>query len=171
MFLPARTLRVSVATAAAALAVTVGLTACGSDDSDSDAGATTTTSATTSAAATTTAEAAEGAPTAEELQATLDLVADPAKTTPEKTAVIVNGEQRAANIDQMNAALAGYGTLTFAVSDIVVTGEAATAQVVITAPQGTAPAMPMTWERVDGTWKLSDLTACTLLQFAQAPCQ
>ncbi|WP_232331850.1 nuclear transport factor 2 family protein [Nocardia puris] len=156
-----------MATAAAALAVTVGLTACGSDDSDSDAGATTT----TSAAATTTAEAAEGAPTAEELQATLDLVADPAKTTPEKTAVIVNGEQRAANIDQMNAALAGYGTLTFAVSDIVVTGESATAQVVITAPQGTAPAMPMTWERVDGTWKLSDLTACTLLQFAQAPCQ
>ncbi|WP_067847668.1 hypothetical protein [Nocardia lijiangensis] len=175
MLLPAKTLRVSVATAAAALAVTVGLTACGSDDSSDTAATGTSAVATTSAAATTGAtgghdHAAGDAPKAEELQATLALVADPSKPTAEKTAVIVDGQKRAANIDQMNQLLAGYGQLTFVVTDVKAEGETATAQVVITSPHGSAPAMPMTWQHVVGKWKLSDATACTMLGFAQAPC-
>ncbi|TQM32248.1 nuclear transport factor 2 family protein [Nocardia bhagyanarayanae] len=174
MLLPAKTLRLSVATAAAALAVTVGLTACGSDDSSETAATTTAAAATTTAATTGAAgghdHAGEDAPKAEELQATLALVADPSKPTAEKTAVIVDGEKRTANIDQMNQLLAGYGQLTFAVTDVKTEGETATAQVVITSPHGSAPAMPMTWQHVDGKWKLSDATACTLLGFAQAPC-
>ncbi|MEV6428241.1 hypothetical protein [Nocardia sp. NPDC051463] len=168
MLLPARTLRVSVATAAAAIIVTLGLTACGSDDKSDTATATT-----TSAVATSTDHGAHGAataPTADELKATLALMADPAKSTAEKTAIIVDGDKRTTNIDQMNQALAGYGTLTFAVTDVKVEGTTATAQVVITSPHGAAPAMPMTWEHVDGKWKLSDATACTMLGFAQAPC-
>ncbi|MGV9820558.1 hypothetical protein [Nocardia xishanensis] len=164
-----------MATAAAALAVTVGLTACGSDDSSDTAATSSSVAATTSAAASTGAtgghdHAAGDAPKPEELQATLALVADPSKPTSEKTAVIVDGQKRAANIDQMNQLLAGYGQLTFAVSDVKTEGETATAQVVITSPHGSSPAMPMTWQHVDGKWKLSDATACTMLGFAQAPC-
>ncbi|WP_307651576.1 hypothetical protein [Nocardia xishanensis] len=163
-----------MATAAAALAVTVGLTACGSDDSSDTAATSSSVAATTSAASTGATgghdHAAGDAPEPEELQATLALVADPSKPTSEKTAVIVDGQKRAANIDQMNQLLAGYGQLTFAVTDVKTEGETATAQVVITSPHGSSPAMPMTWQHVDGKWKLSDATACTMLAFAQAPC-
>jgi hypothetical protein len=170
MLLPARTLRVSVATAAAALAVTIGLTACGSDDK-SDAKATTSAVTASAAASSTAGHGDHAAPTAETLQAVLDGLADPTKSTADKTKLLVDGEKRASNIDRMNQALGNYGTLIFAVADITTTqGDSATAQVTITSPHGTAPAMPMTWNHVDGVWKLSDASGCMVLGFAQAPC-
>jgi expansin (peptidoglycan-binding protein) len=173
MLLAARTLRVSVATAAVALAVTIGSTACGSDDK-SDAKATTSASAvTSSAAASSTAghgDHAAAAPTAETLQAVLDGLADPTKSTTDKTKLLVDGEKRASNIDRMNQALGNYGKLIFAVADTTTQGDSATAQVTITSPHGTAPAMPMTWNHVDGVWKLSDASGCMMLGLAQAPC-
>ncbi|MFE3443046.1 hypothetical protein ACFXNW_08440 [Nocardia sp. NPDC059180] len=174
MLLPVRALRFSVA-AAATVALSLGMTACGSDDDSSDTAATST-SATTSAAAAATSGAEHGdhgtgeAPTPETLQGVLDKLASPDVPTAEKTQLIVNGEQRTANIDQMNAALAGYGTLTFGVADVTTEGSTATAQVTIGSPNGAAPPMPLTWENVDGTWKLSDASGCLLLGFAQAPC-
>ncbi|MFC8042677.1 hypothetical protein [Nocardia sp. NPDC057353] len=166
-----------MATVAAAAAVTLGLAGCGSDDS-SDTAATSTSAVASSAAASSTAAAsssqagaaAAAAPTPAELQATLDKLADPATPTAEKTALIVDGEQRAAAIDQLTQALAGYGKLTFQVSDVTVAGTTATGQTVINSPNGAAPATPLTWENVDGSWKLSDATACTLLGFAMIPC-
>lgn len=171
MLLPAKSLRLCVATSAAALALTAGLAGC-SDDESSDTAATSTSAAATSAAATSSASGDHdhAAPTAEELQGTLTLFADPAKTTADKTAVVVDGDKRAANIDTMNQVLGGYGPLTFAISDIKTEGESATAQVVITSPHGVAPAMPLTWQHEDDKWKISDASACTLLAFAQAPC-
>ncbi|MEU2035298.1 hypothetical protein [Nocardia amamiensis] len=168
MPLPARTLRVSVATAAAALAISCGLAACGSDD---DSAATTTSAASATATSNTHGHGdhATGAPTAETLQAVLVKLADPTVPTAEKTKLIVNGEQRASNIDRMNAGLQGY-KLTFTVADITSQGNTANAQVTITSPHGSAPAVPLTWENVDGTWKLSDASGCLLLGFAQAPC-
>lgn len=168
MLLPARTFRLSVAMAAAAAAVTVGLTACGSDDK-SDAKATTSAAASTSAAGHGDHGTA-AAPTAEALTAVLDTLSDPTKTTADKAKLIVNGDKRTANIDQMNKSLANYGKLTYAVTDITTSANTATAQVTITSPHGAAPAMPMTWEHVDGTWKLSDASGCLMLGFAQAPC-
>ncbi|MET8649785.1 nuclear transport factor 2 family protein [Nocardia aurea] len=172
MLLPARTLRFCVATAAAAIAVTVGLTGCGSDDdSGSATGTTATASTTTTASATTGSGQAAGAtPSVEELQTTLAILSDPAKTTQDKVAIVVDGEKRATNIESMTKALAGYGTLKFVVSDVKVTGDTATAQVVISSPNGDAPPMPLTWQQVGGKWKLSDASACVLLGFAQAPC-
>ena len=41
-----------------------------------------------------------------------------------------------------------------AVKDVVVTGTTANANVDVTTVHGTG-AMPLTWENVDGTWKLS----------------
>jgi expansin (peptidoglycan-binding protein) len=170
MLLAARTLRVSVATAAAALAVTIGSTACGSDDK-SDAKATTS-AVTSSAAASSTAGHGDhaAAPTAETLQAVLDGLADPTKSTTDKTKLLVDGEKRASNIDRMNQALGNYGKLIFAVAETTTQGDSATAQVTITSPHGTAPAMPMTWNHVDGVWKLSDASGCMMLGLAQAPC-
>nr|WP_067659132.1 hypothetical protein [Nocardia harenae] len=177
MLLPSRALRVSVATVAAAAAVTLGLAGCGSDDS-SDTAASTSAVASSAAAASSTAAASSSqagadnaaGPTPAQLQATLDKLADPATPTADKTAVVVDGEKRAAAIEQLTQALAGYGKLTFAVSDVTVAGNTATAPTVITSPNGAAPAIPLTWENVGGSWKLSDATACTLLGFAQIPC-
>ncbi|MFC9895664.1 hypothetical protein ACFVMC_18420 [Nocardia sp. NPDC127579] len=152
-----------MASAAVALAVTAGASACGSDDKSDTAS---TSGAVTSSAA---GHGDHAAPSAADLQATLVLLADPAKPTADKTAIVVDGAKRQANIETMNRALAGYGTLTFAVSDVKVDGTEATAQVITTSPHGAAPAMPMTWEHVDGAWKLSDASACTLLAFV-APC-
>ncbi|WP_330229993.1 hypothetical protein OHA40_28910 [Nocardia sp. NBC_00508] len=167
MLLPARTLRVSLATAAAALAISCGLAACGSDD---DSAATTTTVAATATSSTHShGDHAAGAPTAETLHAVLVKLADPTVATAEKAKLIVNGEQRTANIDKMNAGLQGYA-LTFTVADITTQGNTANAQVTIGSPHGAAPAVPLTWEDVDGTWKLSDASGCLLLGFAQAPC-
>ncbi len=173
MLLPPRTVRVTVATAAAALAVTIGLTGCG----DSDDSSTKTTSSSTSIAAAPSSDSATpapsgqtaGAPTAETLKETLVKFGDPAVSTDDKSKLIVNGEARKSNIDQMNGMLAGY-TLTFAVDNVVTSGNTATADVTITSPHGTAPAFPVTWEQVDGTWKISDNSGCLLLGFAQAPC-
>jgi len=175
MHRPTRSLRAGIVTAAAAIALTVGLVGCSDDESDTAATSTTSTSAaaTTSATASTGA-GAEGhshdAPTAAELQATLDQFADPAKPAAEKTGLIIDGDKRVANIEMMNAALGGYGALTFTVTDVTVEGETATAPVVITSPHGAAPAMPLTWQHEDDAWKISDASACTLLGFAQAPC-
>ncbi|MEV6135520.1 hypothetical protein AB0L63_05540 [Nocardia sp. NPDC051990] len=170
MLLPARTLRTSMVIAATAVAAIVGLTGCGSGDK-SDAKATSTTSAAAPTSATGHGDhGSAAAPTAETLIAVLDTFSDPAKPTSEKTKLIVDGEKRIANINQMNQTLGGYGKLTYAVADITTSGNSATAQVTITSPHGTVPAMPMTWEHVDSTWKLSDASGCLMLGFAQAPC-
>ncbi|WP_040735675.1 hypothetical protein [Nocardia tenerifensis] len=163
MLLPARTLRVSVATAAAALAVTVGLAACGSDDDKSD------TKVSSSSAVAAGTSAAAAAPTPDTLQAVLVKLSDPAVPTLEKAKLIVDGEKRTANIDQMNKGLAGY-KLTYAVADVTTQGNTATAQVTVTSPHGAPPAIPMSWEKVGDTWKLSDTSGCLLLGLAQAPC-
>lgn len=151
--------------AAAAVTVTLGVSACGSDD---DKASDTATSSTT-AAATTTSAAAAAAPTAEELQTPLNALADPAKSAAEKAAGVVNGEARLANIEAMTAALATYGQITFVVKDIAVQGATANANVDVTTVHGTA-AMPLSWDEVDGTWKLSDASTCQLLALGRAPC-
>ncbi|WP_054813094.1 hypothetical protein [Nocardia arizonensis] len=176
MLLTARTLRVCVATAAVAIATTVGLTGCGSDAESDTAASATSTAITTSAAAVTTGSAGHGdhsaaaAPSAEQLRTTLATFADPAETAQAKVAIVVDGQKRASNIETMTKALAGYGALKFVVNDVKVDGQSATAQVVISSPNGDAPPMPLTWQQVDGTWKISDPSACVLLGFAQAPC-
>ena len=159
--------------AASAVALSLGLAACSSDDDSSSDASTTTSAETTTAAATSTGtesapEPAAGEPSAEDLQAVLVALSDPAKPAAEKTALIVNGETRLANLEAMTTALAGYGQITYVVKDVVVTGTTANANVDVTTVHGTG-AMPLTWENVDGTWKLSDASGCMLLA-AAAPC-
>jgi hypothetical protein len=162
--------------AAGAIILAVGLTACGSDDDTADVGGGTTTTSTATANSSSAAPDSSSAttdsstaPTAAELQSTLALIVDPARPMTERTAVIVNGDARTANLDAVAKALANYGQITFVIDQITVTGNTATAQVQITSPHGTLPT-PMSWEQVDGTWKLSDASACQILAMGGVAC-
>lgn len=161
---------------ACAVAAVLALGACSSDDS-SDSSATSTSVAATSSAsaassATTSAAAAAAAPTADELNAQLVALIDPAKPIAEKTALVVDGTNRQANIETMGTALGGNPAykITFTVENVKVDGETATADVAVVSPHGAMPAAPWTWELEDGTWKLSDTSACVLLEMGRASC-
>lgn len=177
MQLPARTRRLSrvAAATAAAAALALGLTACGSDDGGD--------TATTGSAAVSTSAAAHDhdddhdhgetapAPTAESLQAGLEQITNPDVPVDEKVKLIDDGENRRDILEKLNAALQTYRGIGYQVGEVTVDGDTATGQTTITSPSGqSAPPMPLTWEYDDGTWKLSDASACVLFGFAQLPC-
>lgn len=174
MFLRTRFVQRSVV-AAGALALAVGMTACGSDDDTSDATGATSVAVTTSVATTTPTSSAAAppapvaAPDPVALQGTLTLIVDQASPVGEKTAVLVNGNEQSANLEKLTQALADYGVISFVVGDIVVTGQTATSTVQITSPHGTASS-PMTWEQIDGYWKLTEASFCQLLTMGGVPC-
>lgn len=153
-----RTLRVSLATVAALAAVTATVTACSSDDKGSSSTNTSVSSA-----------AAAPAPTAESLQSVLTAFADPAKPAADKAKLVVDGDKRLGNIETMNQGLAHY-QVSFAVGEIKQDGTKADAKVSVTSPHGTMPDVPMAFQYADGTWKLSDAGACTVLGMARAAC-
>ena len=72
----------------------------------------------------------------------------------------------------MSAALGGNPAyaITFNVDNVKVDGQTATADVAVVSPHGAAPATPWTWELEDGSWKLSDTSACVLLEMGRASC-
>ncbi|WP_338892311.1 hypothetical protein [Rhodococcus sovatensis] len=159
-----RTSSAFVALAAAAL-VAAGCSSGEDSDHSSESSA-----ATTSEAPTTASAADATAPTVEELTESLALVVAPNVDAATKAADIENGQARLANLEQMTAALANYGEITFQVDEPTVEGETATALVAIATPRGTAAPTPNTWVLIDGDWKVSDASACQLLAMGQAPC-
>jgi hypothetical protein len=167
--------RVAAATAAAA-ALALGLTACGSDDDGGDTAAASSVAATTSAAAHNHDDDHDHgdtapAPTAQSLQSNLEQITNPDVPVDEKVKLIDDGENRRGLLEQLNAALQTYRGITFQVGEVTVDGETATGLTTITSPSGqSAPPMPLTWEHDDGTWRLSDASACVLFGFAQIPC-
>jgi hypothetical protein len=167
--------RVAAATAAAA-ALALGLTACGSDDDGGDTAAASSVAATTSAAAHDHDDDHDHgdtapAPTAQSLQSNLEQITNPDVPVDEKVKLIDDGENRRGLLEQLNAALQTYRGITFQVGEVTVDGETATGLTTITSPSGqSAPPMPLTWEHDDGTWRLSDASACVLFGFAQIPC-
>ncbi|WP_063061219.1 nuclear transport factor 2 family protein [Nocardia sienata] len=178
MQLPARTRRLSrvAAATAAAAALALGLTACGSDDDSGDAAASSSVAVSTSAAAHDHGDDHDhgdtaAAPTAESLQAGLEQITNPDVPVDEKVKLIDDGENRRDILEKLNAALQTYRGITYQVGEVTVDGDTATGVTTITSPSGqSAPPMPLTWEYEDGTWKLSDASACVLFGFAQLPC-
>lgn len=152
-----------------AVLIAVGVTACGSGSDTADTAAQQ--SSVTAAATVVPSSAAPSAaaPADTQLQQTLEQFVDPTTPVAEKVAAVVNGAQRTANIEAMTAALANYGRVTFVVRNIKADGRSAVADVDVTSPHGTVP-VPMTWENVDGTWKLSDASTCALLAMGRAGC-
>lgn len=126
--------------------------------------------ATTSETQTATTEAAAAAPTTDELTQSLALLVDPNVDAATKADTIENGQARLPNLEQMTAALANYGEITFQVDEPTVEGETSTALVAIATPRGAAAPTPNTWVLIDGDWKVSDASACQLLAMGQAPC-
>lgn len=154
----------------AAVSAALLIAGCSSSDDSDHADHSSETAAATTSATTSTAAAAVAAPTIEELTDSLTLLVAPDVDAPTKAAEIENGQARLANLDQMTAALANYGEITFQVQEPTVEGETATALVAIATPRGAAAPSPNTWVLVDGKWKVSDTTACQLLAMGQAPC-
>ncbi|MGO4201611.1 nuclear transport factor 2 family protein [Rhodococcus sp. TAF43] len=155
--------------AAGVLVAALGMTACSSEDSsDSSDSAAATSSATTSAAASTTSAASAAAPSTEVLQAQLTTFFDPNAAATAKAAVVENGEQRAALLEQLNGVLAGY-PLTAEVKEVTVEGGTATAVTQIAGPHGGAP-VPVTFTQKDGAWVISDASTCEILGMGKVSC-
>ncbi|WP_040772022.1 hypothetical protein [Rhodococcus rhodnii] len=163
-----------------ALAATALLVAgCANEDTDtSPESAPTVTTGAAAASATADQTEAEGggetagaadAPTAEELQDQLTLLADPAQPIDAKVAVVENGEERRPNLEAMTAAMTNY-QVGFEVTDVQAEGDTATADVAVESPHGTAAPTPWTWVEADGEWKVSDESTCALLGMARAGC-
>lgn len=157
---------------ACAVAAVFALGACSSDDNTDSAATSSASAASSTTAASASSAAAVAAPTAEELNASLAALIDPAKPTTEKSALVADGSALASNIDTMSAALGGNPAyqISFTVDNVKVEGQTATADVAVVSPHGAAPATPWTWELEDGTWKLSRTSACVLLEMGRASC-
>lgn len=160
--------------AAGAVLVALALVACGSSDSDTAADAPSSTSAQAAGSSTATPTPTVPdlpAPDTQVLQDSLARFVDPAVPAPEKAALVVGGDKYIAQIDTLNGGLQNYGRITFVVNAVEVHGTTAVAQVDVTTPHTpTIPMNNMTWDNVDGQWKIAESTVCNLLAFGQAAC-
>ncbi|MBS9372000.1 nuclear transport factor 2 family protein [Rhodococcus sp. B50] len=157
---------VRVTYAAATLAALTALTGCSSDTGDDDATATTSAEITTT---TTTGATATAAVTVEQLQDQVDVFFDPAAATEDRAAVVENGTDRSAVLDQFTGVLAGY-PLTGVVGEITtVDADTVTATTEVTGPHGGAP-LPLTFEQIDGSWVIADESACSILSMGRLSC-
>ncbi|QBJ94541.1 nuclear transport factor 2 family protein [Rhodococcus sp. ABRD24] len=138
------------------LLASLGIAACGSDDSP-DRAASTATPTTTSAA-----------PAAAVLQQQLTTFFDPNSPAAQRTAVVENGAQRAALLEQLGGVLTGY-PLTAEVTEVTVDGRTATAVTQIAGPHGGAP-IPVTFTQKDGAWVISDASTCQILEMGKLRC-
>lgn len=158
----------TLATVAATAAALAALTACSSDD-DSTTDSATTESAAASATATTSAPAAATPVTADVLQQQVTIFFDPAATVDAKAAVVENGTERTAVLEQFNGVLAGY-PLTGTVGEVTaVDDDTVTASTEVAGPHGGAP-MPLTFEQVDGQWVIADDSVCSIFEMGHLPC-
>ena len=160
--------------ATSALVVAVGVAACGSDSDQAEptAGPGVSTSAqasTESTTANTPPPPAVPTPAPELLQDSLAKLVDPSIPAADKVPLIVDGPVHVQGLETMAAGLENYGRVTFAVSDVVVQGTSAIAKVDVTSPHGTVP-IHMTWDNVDGAWKLNHDSTCNLRALGRAPC-
>lgn len=146
--------------ATAVLGLSLTLTACGGGD---DSAATTSSQ---SSSATTSAAAAVELPTAADLNAVLATATDPNATVEQKVATVQGSETAPELFEVMTASKAESGA-DFQVVDPVLPGyttESVLATVNFTLPDRPAQvADNVEFVYEDGTWKLSDSWACTLI--------
>ncbi|MFZ2530470.1 MAG: nuclear transport factor 2 family protein [Rhodococcus sp. (in: high G+C Gram-positive bacteria)] len=163
----------TIATVAATAAALVAFTACSSSD-DSTAEDTATASSTTASSAPetsgdTTGTAAAAPVTADVLQQQVTIFFDPAAPADAKAAVIENGSDRTAVLEQFNGVLAGY-PLTGTVGEVTaVDADTVTASTEVAGPHGGAP-MPLTFEQVDTHWVIADDSVCSIFELGHLPC-
>jgi len=154
--------------AAAAVAAVALLPACSDSSSDTTTTDSTATSATTTA--TTTTATAAAPVDAAVLQQPVDVFFDPAASTDDRVAVVEDGDEHRAELDQFTGVLAGY-PLTGTVGEVtVVDDDTVTATTEVAGPHGGAP-MPLHFSRTDdGRWVLDDDDACSILEMGRITC-
>lgn len=152
----------TIATVAATAAALAALSACSSSDDS-------TTEDTATASSTTVTGAAAAPVTADVLQQQVTIFFDPAATADAKAAVIENGSDRTAVLEQFNGVLAGY-PLTGTVGEVTtVDTDTVTASTEVAGPHGGAP-MPLTFEQVDTHWVIADDSVCSIFELGHLPC-
>lgn len=148
-----------LASVAAVAGLALSLTACGGDSKE-------TTSATTTATSTTVTKAAAMLPTADELNKIIAVATDPHAPVEEKVRTVQGGETAPELFEVMTASKEESGA-DFQVVDPVLPGytsDSVLATVNFTLPEHPAQvAENVEFVFEDGTWKLSDSWACTLI--------
>ncbi len=132
---------------------------------------TTDSTATSASTTTTTTAAAAAAPVdAAVLQQSVDVFFDPAASTDDRVAVVEDGTEHRAELEQFTGVLAGY-PLTGTVGEVtVVDDDTVTATTEVAGPHGGAP-MPLQFSRTDdGAWVLDDDAACSILEMGRITC-
>ncbi|WP_072688661.1 hypothetical protein [Rhodococcus marinonascens] len=154
-----------ITVSAVAIAAALTMSACGSDDGDP---ATKTTTTTTSAAAETAEELV--VPTAAEFNLLLMKGLDPATPLEEKSMMVEGSEQDPELINQVAAAARANNAEVTVLDPVIDNGDGtASGQLQLTIDgqilQGGLPAIFIPGE--NGTWKLSNVTACQIVSMAQ----
>lgn len=153
----------------AALGAALALSACSSEDGN---GGTTTTTGTVEATDTTTGAAAPALPTADELNAILARATDPNVPLEEKVNTVQGGETAPELFETMAASQAESGAQFQVVNPVLpgYTPDSVLASVNFILPESEAqPAENVEFIFEDGTWKLSQSWACTLITNTVAP--
>jgi hypothetical protein len=153
----------------AALGAALALSACSSEDGN---GGTTTTTGTVEATDTTTEAAAPALPTADELNAILARATDPNVPLEEKVNTVQGGETAPELFETMAASQAESGAQFQVVNPVLpgYTPDSVLASVNFILPESEAqPAENVEFIFEDGTWKLSQSWACTLITNTVAP--
>ncbi|NLA55537.1 MAG: hypothetical protein GX859_04435 [Corynebacterium humireducens] len=153
----------------AALGAALALSACSSEDGN---GGTTTTTGTVEATDTTTEAAAPALPTADELNAILARATDPNVPLEEKVNTVQGGETAPELFETMAASQAESGAQFQVVNPVLpgYTPDSVLASVNFILPESEAqPAENVEFIYEDGTWKLSQSWACTLITNTVAP--
>lgn len=158
-------------TAAAAVVALAIVPSCSSDSDDTTTTVVEETTVVDDTTTETTTEA-DAAPTVTAVVLQTEVVDpffDPATAPADKAAVVENGTDRLALLEQFNGVLQGY-PLTGTVGDV--TAEDATTVVASTevaGPHGGAP-VDLTFIEVDGQWQLADASLCSILDMGRLSC-
>lgn len=112
------------------------------------------------------------APGAGELQAKMEVLLNKGAARADRAAQLEVGEAGLPIIDQIASIIATLpGYQWSIVGPVNVQGDRATAQLKTVAPgYGEMPLVEMSWRQIDGKWKLSRDSLCTLAGFASLPC-
>ncbi|MFF2087828.1 hypothetical protein ACFVVM_28955 [Nocardia sp. NPDC058176] len=112
------------------------------------------------------------APTTGQLQAKLQLVLNTGADRGARANELENGEAGLPLVDQLGTVMSSVPGFAWTVSGpVATTGDLTTANLLVTVPGfGTFPPIEVSWRDVNGTWKLTSESQCTLAYYASLSC-
>lgn len=112
------------------------------------------------------------APTTGQLQAKLHLVLNTGADRGARANELENGEAGLPLVDRLGTVMASVPGFAWTVSGpVTTTGDVTTANLLVTVPGfGTFPPIEVSWRDINGTWKLTTESQCTLAYYASLSC-